>query len=192
MTLEGLAIAFTPCLSGKRQSRNRANISFRGLGLRLQGPFPHACRGKGHYWKWPNTTCPWTGHVFAIVFSYYLSWKKAIMESENMSCSWTWLYSRRPFPPDRPGKGHHGNWANTTCSWPRRASAIDFPPCLSRKMQSLNQISMSSYRHQAIPRGRFCRFQIAFSSCQTRKRLTLHAPSPPAGRGGKASCVQAL
>ena len=33
---------------------------------------------------------------------------------------------------------------------------------------------------------------MAFSSCLTRKRHTLYARSPPAGRGGKASCVQAL
>ena len=33
---------------------------------------------------------------------------------------------------------------------------------------------------------------MAFSSCLTRKRHTLCARGPPAGRGGKASCVQAL
>ena len=40
-TSRALAIAFSPCLSRKRPSQ--------GLGVRLQWPFPPACRGKGYH-----------------------------------------------------------------------------------------------------------------------------------------------
>ena len=52
-----------------------------------------------------------------------------------------------------------------------------------------HSLDWSPYRHRAIT-GR--RFQMAFSSCLTRKRNSLCARGPPAGRGGKASCVEAL
>ena len=50
-------------------------------------------------------------------------------------------------------------------------------------------MELPAYRHRAIT-GR--RFQMAFSSCLTRTRHTLCVRGPRAGRGGKASCVQAL